>query len=88
MVQSLFPLTSIISNARKATGLLGPKGKLLEVDIFLEDLKLGFEFQVLLFCILSLLWCSLTCFRINTITSTLVMENIRYPSIFTVRNIY
>lgn len=38
----------IMSNARTAHGILGPSGIPLEIDVYLPDLNIGFEYQVLI----------------------------------------
>jgi hypothetical protein len=48
MITTLFPPPTLIQfNARNTThGFRGHSGRLLEIDVFLPDLKLGFEYQV------------------------------------------
>jgi hypothetical protein len=56
MVKSLFPTCIVSSNARKIIGIRSPKGNFLEIDVFLADHCLGFEFQVIsfFFCFFSI----------------------------------
>lgn len=50
IVRSAFPQdTQIESNARSSHGVLGEFGKPLEIDVYLPEYKLGFEYQVLSF---------------------------------------
>lgn len=46
VVRSIFPEQTIERNVRSGLGLVGSKGKHLEIDVYLPDLKLGFEYQV------------------------------------------
>lgn len=48
IVRSMFPPgTKLLRNVRSGHGIVGPSGSPLEIDIFLPDHKLGFEYQVL-----------------------------------------
>ena len=47
VVRSLFP-TSRVERNNKELGLTSEVGNALEIDCYLPDLKLGFEYQVLL----------------------------------------
>ena len=88
MVRSLFPNNTITPNARRAPGILGPKGSLLEVDIFLEELRLGFEFQVFSSLLYVVFFNFLIFFykRINTIIFIPAMESTHYLSILSAHN--
>lgn len=46
ILRSLFPRAALACNARSAAALLGPAGYPLEIDVYLPELKLGFEYQV------------------------------------------
>lgn len=47
VVASLFPQHAISFNVRKATNIVSPStGNLLEIDIWIPSLKIGFEYQV------------------------------------------
>jgi hypothetical protein len=48
IVRSLFPdpTTIIETNVRAGHGIVGSKGVMLEIDVYLPQYKLGFEYQV------------------------------------------
>lgn len=45
VVRSLFPDNKIETNVRAAHGIVGTKGFMLEIDVYLPQYKLGFEYQ-------------------------------------------
>lgn len=47
IVRTLFPDNEVISNAKAAHGIINASGAPLEIDVFLPELNLGFEYQVL-----------------------------------------
>jgi hypothetical protein len=42
----IFPTATIEMNKRSGHGIVGAKGAPLEIDVYLPDIKLGFEYQV------------------------------------------
>ena len=46
ILMTIFPETRIESNIRAEVALIGDRGAYLELDIYMPDLKLGFEYQV------------------------------------------
>lgn len=46
VIQSIFPNTTINSNVRSGHGIIGTSGVPLEIDVYLPDIGLGFEYQV------------------------------------------
>eukprot|EP00026_Physarum_polycephalum_P003134 Phypoly_transcript_03143.p1 GENE.Phypoly_transcript_03143~~Phypoly_transcript_03143.p1 ORF type:complete len:818 (+),score=151.04 Phypoly_transcript_03143:58-2511(+) len=45
VVRSIFPNSKIETNVRAAHGIIGDKGHPLEIDVFLPEISLGFEYQ-------------------------------------------
>ena len=46
VVRSIFPNSKIETNVRAAHGIMGDKGHPLEIDVYLPEISLGFEYQV------------------------------------------
>lgn len=46
VVRSLFPNEKLELNVRAGHGILNTSGRSLEVDVYISNLKLGFEYQV------------------------------------------
>jgi hypothetical protein len=47
VIQSIFPTMKIASNVRTTHGIVGELGAPLEIDVYLPDIGLGFEYQVI-----------------------------------------
>jgi hypothetical protein len=45
VIQSIFPNVKIESNVRSTHGIVGELGAPLEIDVYLPDIGLGFEYQ-------------------------------------------
>jgi hypothetical protein len=45
-VRTIFPNLEILANMRSAHGIVSASGAALEIDVYLPELKLGFEYQV------------------------------------------
>lgn len=46
VIQTIFPNATINSNVRTGHGIMGTSGAPLEIDVYLPELGLGFEYQV------------------------------------------
>ena len=46
IVRSIFPNKEVAMNLRAPLGIMGEHGKPLEIDVFVPELSLGFEYQV------------------------------------------
>lgn len=71
VVRSTFPGMRVERNARDL-GLVSELGNKMEVDCYIPELKLGFEFNV---CLSPYIICLLTIRRNNIITFTIHMPN-------------
>ena len=92
ILRSIFGSTvKIDTNVRASLGLLGSAGFPLEIDVYLPELKLGFEYQVrsALCCHLCLItnFFLLSLFRMNTTIFIMSMAPLRLRSILTSQSI-